>query len=162
MRYAAIRNCQINQSALIQKMEMLREELLVKCKIANANRKPDHFNAAFRTMVVECARTDENRQRMEKLLNFSPYNFKAKLQSTANAKYEKTKQLLSVNSAKIEFLAKDIFEDMRKLRTEEMYDRAQTIKALRFKKNWSQKILGEKIKEIFPCAASSQSTISRI
>ena len=162
MRYAAIRNCQVNQSALIQKVETLSKAILAQLKAANGDRKPDNFDAAFRTVVVEHARTDENRRRLEKLLNFSPFNFEAQLQGGTRTKYFNTKAFVSAYSAQVDFLVRDILEDMRKLRTQEMYERSQTVRELRGMKGWTQKKLGEEIRQIFPFAAASQSTISRI
>lgn len=162
MRYAAIRNCQINQSVLVQKVRTLSQAVLAELKAANGNRKPDNFDAAFKTIVVEQARTDENRQRLEKLLNFSPFNFEAQLRGAARTKYFNTKTSVLAYSAQINFLVRDILEDMRKLRTQEVYDRAQTVKELRGMKSWTQRKLGTEIRQIFPHAAASQSTISRI
>lgn len=161
MRYAAIRNCQVNQSALLQKIEALSQHILAQLKARNGQ-KSDNFDAAFRAVVVEHARTDENRKRLEKLLNFSPFNFEAQLQGGTKTKYFNTKASVSVYNAQINFLVRDILEDMRKLRTQEMYERAQTVKELRGMKNWTQKKLGQEISQVFPFAAASQSTISRI
>jgi hypothetical protein len=162
MRYAAIRNCQVNQSTLIQKVRTLSKTVLAQLKAANRDRKPDNFDAAFKTIVVEQARTKKNRQRLEKLLNFSPFNFEAQLKGAAKTKYSNTKASVLAYSAQINFLVREILEDMRKLRTQEVYDRGQTVKELRAMKNWTQKNLGLEIKQIFPHAAASQSTISRI
>ncbi len=74
MRYAAIRGCQVNQAALMQKIEGVRKQIL-----AQYGRKPDNFNAAFKMIVIEQARTDDDRKRLEKLLNFSPANFVAQI-----------------------------------------------------------------------------------
>lgn len=162
LRYAAIRNCQVNQSALIQKVEALSQEVIAHLEAANNNRRPDHCNAAFNAVVVEHARTSEDRKRLEKLLNFSPFNFEAQLQGAARTKYFNTKALVVAYSAQIGFLVREILGDMRRLRTQEMYDRAQVIKELRGMKGWTQKELGREVKQIFPNAAASQSTISRI
>ena len=66
IRYAAIRNAEIGQAALIQKVEALRNEILGHF----LRRKPDHFDAAFRTVFIESARSVDNRIRLEKLLIF--------------------------------------------------------------------------------------------
>ncbi len=162
MRYAAIRNCQIDQSSLIQKIENKSKKILREIKKGNNNRKPDHFLAAFRTTLIKQARTRENKQRLEKLLNFSPANYKAQLDGNAKVKYYKTRELLSAHERKINSLVREICEDMRNLRTQETYARAQIIKELRTIRGWTQRELGEAIAEIFPNAAASQSTISRI
>jgi hypothetical protein len=162
MRYAAIRNCQLNQSVLIQKVETLSQAILAQLKAANRNRKPDNFDGAFRAVVVEHARGDENRQRLEKLLNFSAFNFEAQLQGGARTKYFNTKTSVSAYSAHIDFLVRDILADMRQLRTQEEYQRAQIVKDFRAMKGWQQWRLGQEVRQIYPYAAASQSTISRI
>jgi len=163
LRYAAIRDCQVNQAALIQKVEKVRESILSVVKAGNRNRKPDNFDAASKTLLVAQARTDRNRQRLEKLLNFSPFNFEAQLQGSAKIKYFKTKELLAKDHIqKINAIAREVLEDMRKLRTQEMYQRAQTVKELRAMKQWTQKQLGNEVKSLFPLAAASQSTIHRV
>ena len=59
-------------------------------------------------------------------------------------------------------IAQEILADMRHLNTQEMYDRARTIRVLRDLKNWSQEKLGQEVKRRFPNAAASKSTIWRI
>jgi hypothetical protein len=162
MRYAAIRNCQINQAVLIQKIEKLSQEILTQIKATNNGRQPDNFKAAFKAILLEYSRTEENRKRLEKLLNFSTFNFEAQLGKPAKTKYLNTKISISAYKAQINSLAREVLEDMRKLRTQEMDDRAQTIKKLRRMKGWTQKKLGQEIKQVFPSAAASQTTISRI
>jgi hypothetical protein len=162
MRYAAVRNCQIEQSALIQKVEAVRKPILAALKAANGNRKPDNFDAAFRVRLISYARTTQDRQRLEKLLNFSPFNFEAQVQGGARTKYLDTKGLLTPYAARIDFLARDILGDMRGLRTQEMYGRGQVVKELRDMKGWRQIDLGAAVKQRFPHAAASQPTISRI
>ena len=51
---------------------------------------------------------------------------------------------------------------MRSLLTQEEYQRAQIIKELRGMKKWRQIDLGAEVRVLFPRAAASQSTISRI
>ncbi|NGX45627.1 MAG: hypothetical protein K940chlam2_00783 [Chlamydiae bacterium] len=162
MRYAAVRNCQIQQSALIQKIEGVKKPILAALRAANGNRKPDNFDAAFKAHLVSCARSVENRQRLEKLLNFSTANFEAQVQRAARTKYLATKGLLTPHAVQIDFIAKDVLDDMRHLRTQEMYDRGQVVKELRVMKGWIQVELGRQVKQLFPQAAASQATISRI
>ncbi len=161
IRYAAIRNCQINQSALIQKITNLQKKILAKIKKENGNRQPNYFCAAFKTVFIEQAKTNKNRQRLEKLLNFSYFNFEKQIQSQTGI-YNKTKGLIAVYSAKINSVAKQIIKEMRILREKEKLDRSKTLKKLRTMQNWSQKQLGMKINQLFPNVAASQSTISRI
>lgn len=162
IRYAAVRNCQINQSGLIQRIQHLKEWVLWNVKAANRGRQPNNFDAAFNTLLVGCARTDQDRKRVEKLLNFSPINFEAQIQGGARTKYMNTKARISTFYADIDFVVREILQDMRTLRVEEMYQRGQTIRELRHMKVWTQKRLGEEVKRLFPRAAASQGTISRI
>lgn len=159
IRYSAIRNVQLEQSKLIQKVEALKKEIFDGL---DGTKKPDNFDAAFRTKMIEAARTDLDRQRLEKLLNFSPENFKAQLSKSINTKFTNTLGLLSPHTNRIQFVVQEILQDMRHLRTQEQYDRAQILKALRKMKQWTQKELGAAVKNLFAHAAASQPTISRI
>lgn len=156
MRYKAIRDVQVDQAALIQKVEAVRLEVLPK------GRKPDFFKEAFRTLLIESAGTPGDRQRLEKLYNFSPESFLAQYPNAQVTKFNKTKEGLKAHADKIEFVAKEILSDMRHLRTKEQYLRAEITKELRVLKGWTQTQLGDNIKKLFEQAASSQSTICRI
>ncbi len=160
IRYAAIRNVQVKQAELIQKVERVKKEILQA--LTHGGRKPDYFDLAFRATVIEQSRTTQDRQRLEKLFNFSPDHFAAQNTNTAIAKFAKTKGLLTPHLERIKFVARDILEDMRHLRTEEQAQRAQITKELRAMKGWIQKELGAEVKKLFPHAAASQSTICRI
>ena len=160
IRYKAIRESLLSQSTLIQKVDTLRKEIL-----STDQRKPDYFDAAFRAVIISVARTDSDRQRLEKLFNFSPFDFEAKMDTTKKKnQFIKTKNLLSQQQIfdKIKSVTRDILHDMRSFRTQEAYQRAQTIKSLRYMKSWQQWRLGNEVKALFPHAAASQSTISRI
>lgn len=159
IRYNAIRNVQIEQSKLIQKVEALKKEIFDGL---DGTKKPDNFDAAFRTKMIEAARTDLDRQRLKKLLNFSPDNFKAQLNKSISTKFTKTLDLLTPHTDRIKFVVQDILQDMRLLRTQEQYDRAKILKDLRYMKQWAQKELGAAVKSLFANAAASQPTISRI
>lgn len=156
IRYAAIRNSQVAQAGLIQKIETIRSEIL------GIGRKPNHFDAAFRTLLVEAAPSLENRQRLEKLLNFSPDTFKALLKNRAVTTFENTKEKLATHVPKIRQLADQLACDMYDLRVEETQTRALVIKKLRAMKEWSQRRLSAEVKSRFPNAVASQSTICRI
>lgn len=159
IRYAAIRNLNIKQAELVQKVDAVRKIVLTA---VSHGRKPDYFDLAFRATVIEQTHTNEDRQRLEKLFNFSPDHFAAQNNATAVAKYTKTKGLLAPHLQDINFVAREILQDMRRLRTEESYQRAQITKDLREMKGWIQRRLGDEVKKQFPDAAASQSTISRI
>ncbi len=159
IRFKAIRDTQVAQRKLIQKVEKLKCELLKKYES-----KPDHFDAALRTLLINQARTPDNRTRMEKLFNFSSFDFQTRLKAGNKTKFNNLTTELSASQElkKISATAKEIFDDMRTLRTEEEYQRAAIIKELRGMKGWIQKDLGKKVKALFPHAFASQSTISRI
>ncbi len=161
MRYAAIRNCQINQAALIQKITAVKKRVLDAIKEVSG-RKPDNFDAAFKTIIIALARTDDDRHRLEKLMNFSPENFLPQLAKREETIFNKTVDKVLGYITDITFVIREVLQDMRHLSTQEMYDRAQTIKTLRAMKHWTQVQLGNEVKELFPHAAASQSTISRI
>lgn len=159
IRYNVIRNVQIEQSKLIQKVEALKKEIFDNL---GGTKKPDNFEAAFRTKMIEAARTNLDRQRLKKLLNFSPENFEAQLNKSISTKFTKTLGLLTPHTDRIKFVVQELLQDMRHLRTQEQYDRANILKALRHMKHWTQKELGAAVKNLFAHAAASQPTISRI
>ena len=160
IRYTAIRNAQFAQSAILQKIEG------VKTWILNGYAKPPHFKAAFQAVMIEQTRTVEDRQRLEKLFNFSPFDFEARLSTRGGSrtKFMQTKANLlhPTYLGHIQFLCREVLQDMRTLRTQEEYQRAQTIKDLRWAKGWQQWRLGLELKAIFATAAASQPTICRI
>lgn len=158
LRYKAIRDCRINQSLLMQKIINVKEEILK----AVGGRKPDHYDAAFNTLLIEHSRTPENKKRFQTLLNFSSDNYTAQYTGSALTKFLNTKRLLVAHQPKIISLARELIEDMRKLRTTEIVERSRSVKVLRGMKKWSQRELGAKLAEMFPNAAASQSTICRI
>lgn len=162
IRYAAIRNCQVNQSGLIQKIESLKQSTLEQVKAANHNQQLDNFDAAFKTVLVNCPTTDQDRKRVEKLLTFSPFNVEAQMQAGAKKKYDNTKAVISTHEVEIQPVVEEICQDMKKLRIQEKDERGQIVRELRHMKQWSQRKLAEEVKHRFPQAASSHSTISRI
>ena len=84
----------------MQKVEILKGAILVHLKAANGNRKPDNFEGAFRSVMVAQEMTDKNRGRLEKLLNFSPFNFEAQLQILRRYKnevFENKRRFLAYN-----------------------------------------------------------------
>ena len=165
IRYAAIRNVQVSQAALIQKVNTARSEILAA--MGRLDRKPNYFDPALRTVLIEQARTDQDRKRLEKLFNFSPFDFATKLDTPRKrTEFTNIKTTLSNEGlpyvARIRYLAQEILLDMRHLRTQEEYQRAQIIKDFRGLKGWQQWRLGLEVKQMFPHAAASQSTICRI
>lgn len=163
IRYAAIRNSQVSQAKMIQKVEAVRKQILGE--VQGVGRKPAYFDGAFRTLLVKQGRTPQDRKRLETLFNFSPFDFEAKLETARKkTQFETIKTTLSRagHLEKINECALDVLSDMRHLRTEEAFLRAQTIKELRAMKGWQQWRLGQEVKKLFPNAAASQPTICRI
>lgn len=158
IRYRAIRDCQFGQAAIAKKVDELREKILRAYK-----RKPDAFEAAFRTLFVEQAPTPQDKARLQKLFNFAVSSHHFRNTAQRQARFEKTKSDLSRKHLKeITWVAKEILSDMRKMRTQETYQRSLVVKELRRAKGWTQIELGAKVKAQFPSAAASQSTICRV
>jgi len=165
-RYAAIRNMQVQQANLIEKIDKVRKDICASIKATNQlERQPTYFKEAFRTLLIEQARTDQDRQRLEKLYNFSHAFVQETLALNPSqfAKFTNIKKNLSDHYvAKINDIAREVLLDMRHLRIQEETSRAQIIKDLRGVKQWQQWRLGQEIKQRFPHAAASQATICRI
>lgn len=149
IRYDAIRNAQFYQEQLLQKITEIKETLLTELLIT-AKKKPDHFEAAFRTLLIESVPTDDqvdqNRSRIEKLYNFSPFDFESRLISGNLTKYKKTKQLIAEKYQKIiHALSNDLCDAMKKFREKEKEKIGTTITFLREAKGWKKEELAEKI-----------------
>lgn len=96
-------------------------------------------------------------------MNFSSFDFASKLGTkTKVTQFTNVKSRILQYVNEINSLARTIQEEMRSLLTQEEYQRAQIIKELRGMKKWRQIDLGAEVRVLFPRAAASQSTISRI
>lgn len=158
MRYAAIRNCQIDQAVLIQKVEALKESVLKNLK---APKKPNHFEAAFEAAFIE--RTPQSdRARVEKLLNFSPSNYEAQFTGATLTQYTNLKNKISKLDKELDPAIKELTEKMGELRSKEITNRSKIVKELRQMKKWSQRRLSRETLKLFPNAVASQPTICRI
>lgn len=151
IRYQAIRDAQLGQAELMQKID------LVKKKISSSyQKKPAYFEAAFRSLLIAEVCTKKNRQRLEKLYNFSYFDFKARLSGARLHLFDHTKIMLAEKyRLQITALSTEMVRDMQELRNKEALQRSQISKLLRHAKKWTQKRLGQEL-------SMSQSTISRI
>ncbi|HEV3270320.1 MAG TPA: helix-turn-helix transcriptional regulator [Candidatus Rhabdochlamydia sp.] len=151
IRYQAVRDAQLGQAELMQKID------LVKNKISSSyKKKPPYFEAAFRSLLIAETYTLRNRQRLEKMYNFSYFDFKARLSGTRLNIFDNTKiKLAEKYRPQIVALSKEIISDMQELRKKEALQRSQITKLLRHAKKWTQKQLAQKL-------SVSQSTVSRM
>ena len=151
IRYQAIRDAQMGQAKLLEKIDVAKKNIL-----ADYKKKPTYFEAAFRSLLIAQAFTKINRQRLEKLYNFSYFDFKARLSGSRLSIFDNTKIMLAEKyRAQITALSREIVRDMQALRKQEALRRSQTTKELRRAKKWTQKQLAQKL-------SKSPSTISRI
>ena len=151
IRYLAVRDAQLGQAKLIQKIDLIKQEIL-----ASYTRKPPHFEPAFRSLLIAETHTQRDRQRLEKLYNFSYFDFRARLNGTKLAIFENTKRKLAEkHRSQITALSAEILCDMQGLRNKEALQRSQTIKLLRRAKKWTQKRLAQEL-------SISRSTISQM
>ena len=158
IRYRAIRDSQLAQSKLMQKINTVRKEIL-----SSYRRKPDNFNAAFQTLLIEQAQDKSDRQRMEKLYNFSPDSYQSMLCNTSKTKFNNTKVSISQGHlTKITNVALAVFNDMNILRAEELRQKAVVIKEVRKAKGWSREKLSSVVLEESPQTEISKVAISRI
>lgn len=151
IRYLAIRDAQLGQAELMQKIDLVKHKILSSYK-----KKPSYFEAAFRSLLIAETYTLRNRQRSEKMYNFSYFDFKARLSGTKLDIFDNTKiQLAEKYRPQITALSAEIVRDMQELRKKEALQRSQTTKLLRQAKKWTQKQLAQEL-------SVSQSTVSRI
>lgn len=151
IRYQAIRDAQMDQAKLLETIDIIRKKLLSEYK-----KRPTYFEAAFLSLLIEQAQTKANRQRLEKLYNFSYFDFTARLSSARQRIFDCTKILLAEKHlAEITALSSKVILDMQALRKKEAIQRSQTTKQLRLARKWTQKQLAQKL-------STSPSTISRI
>ena len=160
IRYKAIQTEKVGQTKLIQKINKVSTEIL-----AQHRRKPPQFDAAFKAVLISEMKNYQNQ--MEKLLSFSPADFRSRLANKRSMSslnyYERAQNHLKENhTQKIKILAKDLIVGIRDLQRQEILSRASVTRELRDIKDWTQTTLGKKIKAIFKHAACSQSTISRM
>lgn len=149
IRYQAVRDAQVGQAELIQKIDLVKKKI-------SGKRKPAYFEAAFRSLLIAETYTQRNRQRLEKLYNFSYFDFKARLSGTRLDIFDHTKiKLAEKYRPQIIALSAEIIRDMQELRKKEALQRSQITKLLRCAKKWTQKQLGQEL-------SVSQSAISRI
>lgn len=162
LRYAAIKGAQFAQAEIISKVNSLRDEILPLVK--GSGSKPAYFEQAFKTRVVEQARTDADGERLSKLLNFSPEALKAQIKMIQGGEttFTKTNAKLKPHIQRINFVVRELLTTMRHLRIEERNQRSKVTKELRSMRDWTQASFGEKLRRAFPNAASSRSTISDI
>lgn len=149
IRYDAIRSAQFYQEELIQKVHSVKGIILTDI-LKTVKRKPDHFEAAFRTLLIEEVPKDDhfekNRGRIEKLYNFSPFDFESRLRSGTLTKYKNTKKMLSEKYKKdIQTLSKELCDTMKKFRKEQREKIGKTVKLLRKTKHWRKEELAKQI-----------------
>ncbi|QZA59016.1 helix-turn-helix domain-containing protein [Candidatus Rhabdochlamydia porcellionis] len=151
IRYQAVRDAQLGQAELMRKIDLVKHKILSSYK-----KKPSYFEAAFRSLLIAETYTQRNRQRLEKMYNFSYFDFKARLSSTKLNIFDNTKiKLAEKYRPQIIALSAEIIHDMQELRKKEALQRSQTTKLLRHAKKWTQKQLAQEL-------SVSQSTISRM
>ena len=112
IRYLAVRDAQLGQAELMQKIDLVKHKILSSYK-----KKPSYFEAAFRSLLIAETYTQRNRQRLEKMYNFSYFDFKARLSGTKLNIFDNTKiQLAEKYRPQIIALSKEIIRDMQELR----------------------------------------------
>jgi hypothetical protein len=117
IRYRAIRDSQLGQAELIHKINQVRKAIL------GHKTKPLYFEGVFRTLLIEQARTKEDRQRLEKLYNFSPHDYQLRITASRQSRLAKTKQeLTDKHLKKIQELASEVLRGVRSLRTAEEHN----------------------------------------
>ncbi|MDQ5955756.1 MAG: helix-turn-helix transcriptional regulator [Candidatus Rhabdochlamydia sp.] len=151
IRYLTIRDAQLGQAELMQKIDLAKQKILSSYK-----RKLPYFEPAFRSLLIAETYTQRNRKRLEKMYNFSYFDFKERLSGTKLNIFDNTKiKLAEKHRPQIIALSAEIIRDIQELRKKEALQRSQTTKLLRYAKKWTQKQLAREL-------SVSQSTISRM
>lgn len=170
MRYQAIRSSQYEQSALCQKINAVRDSVFKSIGLKTV----PYFDDAYRLVLMENMLTEQDAHRVAKLLNSPQRAYftilagetdQQVLRATQQraAKLEKTKQLICNKcQQKIRDLAQELREKFRDLKRVEILLRGDAVRTVRREKNWTQTVLANRIKALFPAAIASQSTVSRV
>jgi hypothetical protein len=159
LRYKAIRDNQYAQTAMISKINTVRDQVL---KVVGPKRKPTYFEDAFRNILCSEMRMDYDKKRIYKLFN-SPQEQYFRETAYRKSRYEGTKAKIVQQQLKpIQVLARVIGQDLRALKREEILKRGLVTRELRNSMGWTQTKLATKIKAIYQDTAASQPTISRI
>lgn len=158
LRFQAIRKDQMIQSEILGKIDAVRSQVLAAVK---NGRTPTYFEDAFRDLLTEKMRTDQDRMRLKKLFSSTEGHYFRETPSRRTT-YEKTKRLVEGQLPLIETLAGDLQVDFRSRKREEILARGKITRVLRNAKGLTQTELAAQIKAIFPNAVASQPTISRI
>jgi len=159
LRYKAIRDHQLDEAKIIAKVEGVAQKILEKI---GKVRKPIYFKKALFCLLREEIPTDKDRLRLDKLFSSAQGYYYSETTKTANT-LSSTKALLKKEVLdEIKALAQYFAKEMQNMKLDETLKRGLITRTLRGIKDWTQKELAQKIKEMFPTTAASQSTISRI
>lgn len=121
IRYQAVRDAQLGQAELMRKIDLVKHKILSSYK-----KKPSYFEAAFRSLLIAETYTQRNRQRLEKMYNFSYFDFKARLSSTKLNIFDNTKiKLAEKYRPQIIALSAEIIHDMQELRKKKLCKEAK-------------------------------------
>lgn len=154
LRCEALKRNMRGQAEILSKINILAEEVLTSIKM---QKSPPHFHESFKAVLIDSMRTDNDKKRMKQLfaLNGSP-------RGDTNLDVTKAKIIADRNLLqKIESLARTISQDMRSMKKEEENHRGDSMRKLRESRGWTQLILGEKLRQLYPFQPSSTSTIGR-
>lgn len=159
LRYKAIRDNQFAQTAMITKINSVRDRVL---QVVGPKRKPTYFDEAFRQVLCEQMRLKSDKKRIYKLFN-NPQDHYLRATQARTARFESTKAKIVQNQLNpIKVLANELGSDLRNLKRDEVLRRGLVTRELRNSMNLTQSELAKKIKNVYPTTAASQPTISRI
>jgi ribosome-binding protein aMBF1 (putative translation factor) len=156
IRYAAIRDYQIKQAALMQSIDVVKKEIF-----AGIRKRPNHMNTAFRATLVELANPAE-KQRFIKLLNYSEDHFNSVQNKSQKTHFQNAKNLIQNSPifAKMRTLVESITTKMAEFREQERGVRGPITRQLRVQMGWSQEKLAEMVNALYANTVSRQNISS--
>jgi DNA-binding XRE family transcriptional regulator len=158
IRYKAIQDSQFAQSQLVEKIYAKAKEI----KRSLGNRAPNYYREAFLEVLRGELSSEVARIRLDKLFAGTKYY---QLRDTEKRKNDLEKTISIIRTAalpSIHQLAQEVNLEIRTLAGAEILRRGAVTRELRNTLGLTQKQLASKVKALYPSAAASQSTISRI
>lgn len=162
LRSLAIRNNLLGQAKMADMIDHDKQKIFnrIRKERGPKGKLPPSSEKAFNYLLIDSMKTSRDKLRMKKFLALPPLEYQDKLKKGVS-KITKAEAFLQPDIKKIRFLAGELSNHMRSMRTEEQLHRGETLKMLRVAKEWSREELSKRLKERFPDEPGSCSTIYR-
>jgi DNA-binding XRE family transcriptional regulator len=160
IRCQAIRANLLGQAQIAAKIEVVKNQIFKSIKLQNI-KKPAALEDAFRHLIIQSMTTEKDKERIIKFFAIPPESYNLRATKGRMQRLTKAKEKLMSQISIIQSLAKELKMDMYHMRVAQERQRGDSMRSLRFAKNWTQKELGNQIKRSFPQEPASQATVSR-